>query len=94
MADIRITQAHRLTPEKARAAAQKVADQMVQDYDVTSKWDGDVLLFKRGGVNGRLTLAENQAQLEISLGFLLTALGPMIEEKVSSKMAKIFTAVT
>lgn len=90
MADISIVQPHKLTHKRARDAAQKVADQMAEEYEMASEWDGDVLVFSRSGVSGRLTLSEQQAQLEISLGFLLKAFAPTIEEKVAAKMRKLF----
>jgi putative polyhydroxyalkanoate system protein len=92
MADIRITQAHKLSHKKAKAAAQKVADQMAEEYDMVSQWDGDVLLFKRSGVSGSLTLSDAEAHLEIRLGLLLMAFAPTIKEKVSAKMKKVFSA--
>jgi putative polyhydroxyalkanoate system protein len=91
MADISITQAHKLTPKKAKAAAQKVADQMASEYDMVSVWEGDVLSFKRTGVSGTLTLLDSEAQLDITLGFLLKAFKPRIEEQVSKNMKKVFS---
>jgi putative polyhydroxyalkanoate system protein len=92
MADIRITQAHKLTHKKAKAAAQKVAEQMAEEYEMSSEWDGDVLKFKRSGVSGRLIVSEKEAHLEISLSFLFKAFASTIEEKVSAKMKKVFSA--
>ncbi|HYC43765.1 MAG TPA: polyhydroxyalkanoic acid system family protein [Noviherbaspirillum sp.] len=92
MADIRITQAHKLPHKKAKAAAQKVADQMAEEYEMSSEWDGDVLKFKRTGVSGKLIVSEKEAHLEISLGFLFKAFASTIEEKVSAKMKKVFSA--
>lgn len=91
MPDICIKQAHKLPHGKARAAAQKVADQMAQEFDMESEWDGDVLLFQRSGVSGKLVLAEKAAQIEITLGFLFKAFAPAIEEKVATKMKNVFT---
>ena len=90
MADITIIQAHKLTMEAARIAAQKVADQMIIDYEMTADWSGDVLTFKRSGVSGTLALSENQAQLEIALGFILKGFASKIEEQVSKNMQKVF----
>jgi len=90
MADICITQQHTLAHHDAKAAAQRVADQLAQEYDMTSEWDGDVLLFNRAGVTGSLRLAEKEAQVEISLGFLFKAFATAIEEKVAAKMRKVF----
>ncbi|RJF95021.1 polyhydroxyalkanoic acid system family protein [Noviherbaspirillum saxi] len=92
MADISITQDHVLTLTTAKAAAQKMAEQMAAEYDMASEWDGDVLRFTRSGLSGSLTLAEQQARLEISLGFLFKAFATTIEEKVAAKMQKIFAA--
>ena len=92
MADIRITQAHKLSHKKALAAAQKVADQMAEEYEMSAAWDGDVLEFKRSGVSGKLTVFETEAHLEINLGFLFKAFAPTIEEKVAAKMKKVFSA--
>lgn len=92
MADISITQAHKLSHRKAKAAAQKVADQMAAEYDMASEWIGDVLRFQRTGVSGSLKVSDKEAILEISLGFLFKAFAPTIEEKVAAKMKKVFAA--
>lgn len=92
MADISITQAHKLSHKKALAAAQKVADQIAEEYEMRSEWDGEVLQFKRSGVSGKLTVSANKAHLEINLGFLFKAFAPTIEEKVTAKMKKVFSA--
>lgn len=90
MADIRITQSHALAWQQARTAAQKVAEQMAAEYGMSAEWQGDVLLFSRSGVSGRLTLSAQLAQLEISLGFFLKSFAPAIEEKVAAKMRRVF----
>ncbi|HJV73269.1 MAG TPA: polyhydroxyalkanoic acid system family protein [Noviherbaspirillum sp.] len=90
MAHISITQAHKLTHRKAKAAAQKVADQMAEEYDIVSEWVEDALVFKRSGVSGKLTLSEQHARLDIKLGLLLAAFAPTIEAKVTAKMKKVF----
>ena len=92
MADIIICQAHQLSRNKAKAAAQKVADQMAEEYDMASQWEGDVLVFKRTGVSGTLALLENEAQLEIKLGFLFKSFASTIESKVTEKMKKVFSS--
>jgi putative polyhydroxyalkanoate system protein len=92
MADISITQQHSLTQPAARAAAQKVADKLANDYGLQCKWEGDVLRFERSGVEGALTLGERQALLRIKLGFMMSAFACTIEQKVAESMRKTFTA--
>ena len=90
MADINIVQTHNLTPERARAAAQEVADKIAREYGLACNWDGDVLRFERSGVNGVLTLTAQQAAMEINLGFLMGAFAPSIRTKMAEKMQKVF----
>jgi putative polyhydroxyalkanoate system protein len=90
MADISITHKHKLSHKKARAAAQKVADQLVEEYGIEAEWEGDVLQFKRSGVSGTLELGEHVAQMDIKLGFLMMAFSSVIEEKVKENMKKVF----
>lgn len=92
MADISIVQAHSLSPEKARAAAQQVADKMARDYDLACAWSDNVLTFERSGVQGALTLQERQAEMVIKLGFLMSAFSSTIEAKVADNMRKVFGA--
>ncbi len=90
MADINITQKHKLSHKKAKAAAQKVAAQLAEEYGIESEWEGDVLHFKRSGVSGTLELNEHAAQMEITLGFMLKAFAATIEEHVHKNMKKVF----
>ena len=90
MSDIYIVQEHKLTPESAREAAQKVADKMAREYDLKCIWEGDVLRFGRSGVQGSLTLAQQSAEMRIKLGFLLSAFASKIEGKVAENMKKVF----
>jgi putative polyhydroxyalkanoate system protein len=92
MADIQIVQEHNLSPERARAAAQQVADKVAAEFGMACRWDGDVLRFERSGVEGALTLQEQRAALRIKLGFLMSAFGPAIEAKVADKMRRVFAA--
>jgi putative polyhydroxyalkanoate system protein len=92
MADIEITQPHDMTPEAARAAAQQVADKMAADFGIECRWDGPVLRFERSGVDGTLAVGERDARLEITLGLMMKAFAPMVQDKLARKMRKVFGA--
>jgi putative polyhydroxyalkanoate system protein len=92
MSKISIQQEHTLTLKKARAAAQKIADKLSEEYDMTSEWNGDVLSFSRSGVHGTLAVAEGSAQLDIKLGMMMAMFAGPIEEEVSKKMKTVFAA--
>ncbi|MFT5645173.1 MAG: putative polyhydroxyalkanoate system protein [Janthinobacterium sp.] len=87
---ITIVQEHALSPEKAREAAQIVADRIAEEYALTCAWDGDVLRFERSGVEGALTLEKKQAHMHIKLGFLFSVFSSKIEHKVAESMQKVF----
>ena len=90
MADITIIQDHAMGMDDARAAAQKVADQMVIDYEMVAEWQDDVLSFKRTGFSGTLALTQGSAKLDITLGIMLKGFSKKIEEQVTKNMAKVF----
>jgi putative polyhydroxyalkanoate system protein len=92
MADIHIVQEHSLTPDMARAAAQKVADKLAGEFELACRWDGDVLRFERSGVEGALTLQQQRADMQIKLGFFYSAFSAAIESKVTENMRKVFAA--
>ena len=90
MADINIVQEHALAPDEARAAADKMAQKLAAQFDLECVWDGDVLRFGRGAINGSLTLRPQQAEIHIALGFPYSALASAIEGKVAESMRKVF----
>ncbi len=92
MADIEITQPHNMTPEAARAAAQQVADKVAADFGMECAWDGPVLRFERSGVDGTLVVGEHDAKLKISLGLMMKAFAPMVQDKLARRMQKVFGA--
>lgn len=92
MADIEIIQPHTMTPDAARAAAQQVADKVAADFGMECVWDGPVLRFERSGVDGTLVVGEHDARLAITLGLMMKAFAPMVQDKLARKMQKVFGA--
>jgi putative polyhydroxyalkanoate system protein len=73
MADIKLVRPHSLPLAKAKALAQKTADALAEEYDLTSEWHGDTLRFHRSGVNGHMHVTDSEIRLDVTLGFLLKA---------------------
>jgi putative polyhydroxyalkanoate system protein len=92
MADISIMQQHALSLQESKEAAQKVADRMAEEYEMTTQWDGNVLIFERSGIEGRLALGDKQVQVDIVLGGFFKTFAPMIEEKIGRNIARTFGA--
>lgn len=82
MARIDITHAHGLSTAAAKRAVEDIADKLAERFDIQHHWQGQALLFDRPGVNGRITLAAKQVQVQAELGFLLSALKGSIEQEI------------
>ena len=92
MADIEIKRAHGMGVAAARAAAEKMADQLGRKFDLKGKWAGNVLRFERPGVTGTLTVGEKDLDLSVALGFLLKAMKGSIESAVKQELDKVLAA--
>lgn len=71
MSDIKMIKYHSLPIAKARALVQKAADDLADEYDLTSEWHGNMLRFHRSGVEGQMQVSDTEIRLDVTLGFLL-----------------------
>lgn len=90
MSHINILHPHSLAPSQARAAAQRVADKLASEYDLSCQWNGDVLHFQRSGVTGTLALAPSQVEMKLKLGMFMSAFSGPIEQKIRENIHKVF----
>jgi putative polyhydroxyalkanoate system protein len=88
MSEINLTKQHKLGLKKAKAKVSKLADQLAQEYDLESEWDGDSLIFQRAGVSGQLDVSKDEVQLTMKLGFLMAAFKPKIEASLKANLDK------
>ena len=89
MATIRIDRKHLLTHAKARAVADTLAKDLKQRFQLHYAWDGDDVLFERAGVNGHMHVGQSQITLDVTLGFLLSALKPAIEREIHAQLEQL-----
>ena len=92
MSDIEITRRHGRTLAQARKAARHLAQEMEDDLDMTSAWDGDVLSFQRSGVKGRMEVDADEVRIHIRLGLLFAAFKPTIEREIHKYFDENFPA--
>lgn len=90
MSMIEFRREHALGMQKARTAAQRVAEEMEREFGMTAEWDGDVLRFSRTGVSGEMVVAEDHVELRAKLGFLLSAFKGRIEETLHQNFDDYF----
>lgn len=102
MADIQIHRAHAFGLTRARAIALSWAEELEERYGMDCTIhegdDSDTVTFVRDGVNGSLEVAGDSFELQVRLGFLLSAFRKQIETEVArvldALLAKEAGAVT
>jgi putative polyhydroxyalkanoate system protein len=90
MGTLSIAKKHHLTHKQAKAAAQKVADELRARFDLKYEWRGNCVEFERPGLNGELHVGPSEVRLECELGLLLTALKPVLEAEINKEFGKHF----
>jgi putative polyhydroxyalkanoate system protein len=90
MALIAITKKHHLSHKNAKAAAEKVADDLNARFDLEYQWKGDHIEFRRPGLAGALHVGKDSVRLDCELGFMLSLLKPTIEVEVNKQFEKYF----
>src|SRR5262245_35857624 len=94
MADIKLVRKHRLTVAQAKKIAQKTADDLANEYDLTSEWEGDTLRFARSGVNGSMAVSAAEIRLDVKLGMLLSAFKGKIEQHIEQRLDDLLIAAS
>ncbi len=83
MARIDIRRKHNLPMKEARKAVDKLAKQISEEFSVACSWDGNVLAFSRGGVDGHIALEKNEVHVYAELGFLMGVMKSTIESEIN-----------
>ncbi|MEM4409750.1 MAG: polyhydroxyalkanoic acid system family protein [Candidatus Caldarchaeum sp.] len=83
MAKIKYTKPHTLGREKAIRLAEAAISEMGDKLNVTYKWEGDSIYFKRPGMNGLININHEAVEVEVELGLLLSPMKSHIERKIA-----------
>lgn len=86
MANISIRRRHSLDHKKAKAAAQKIARDLDQRFDLAHEWNGDEVSFERPGLSGSMHVGKNEIRLDVELSFLLLPLKGPIERAIHKEL--------
>jgi putative polyhydroxyalkanoate system protein len=92
MASLVFERQHALGLDVARAVADRLAQEMRNDYGVDSRWDGNDLVFSRVGLSGVLRINPDSVRLDAQLGFLFSAYKNKIEASMAGNFARYFGA--
>jgi putative polyhydroxyalkanoate system protein len=82
MTTIDIHALHAMKKKKAQQAAEGLACDLAEKFDIDYGWDGDAIHFERTGVSGTITVGKNEIRVVAQLGFFLVMLKGRIEEEI------------
>jgi len=82
MSHIDMCARHSMSEEDAQVAADELASDLANKFDIDYGWDGDEIHFERPGVHGMITVRENEIRIKAVLGLMLIFLKPKIEEEI------------
>lgn len=81
---------HQMGREEAQAAADRLAADLARKFDIDYGWHGDHIHFERTGVDGTITVRENEIRIQARLGLMLMLLKGRIEEEIVSYLSEHF----
>ena len=90
MSHIVIHRSHELTLDQARQAAETLAGQLAERYEVSYHWQDDALHFERSGVSGQIALEPGSVRINARLGFLLVPLKHRLEQEIHRYLDEMF----
>jgi putative polyhydroxyalkanoate system protein len=90
MPTISIKRRHKLGHAKAKAAAEKIARDLNERFDLDYEWEGDHIAFERPGLSGSLHVGKTNVSLDVELSFLLAALKGPIEREIHKRLDALF----
>ncbi len=93
MSHIAIERSHLLTPDQARQAAETLAEQLADRFEISYHWEGDSLHFERSGVAGHIDLEPGTVHINARLGFLLAPFKYQLEQEIHQALDKILRPV-
>jgi len=88
MAKIRVERAHQLDRQALRNKAEQLAESLSRDYQLSCRWQGDVLQVQRSGVKGSIALDDQRVRVELHLGLLLSPLSGRLQSEIEAALDK------
>jgi len=93
MPTIDISARHDMNLQSAQAAADDLAQDLAEKFEVDYGWDGDFIHFERSGVDGSIEVSKEVIHVEARLGLLLMFLQGRIEEEICGYLESHFGCV-
>ena len=89
MSHISITRAHSLGAERARQAADGVAERLRREFGVDTRRDGDTIHVEGRGVTGRLDAGPTELRVEATLGLAARPFRRLLRREIESELDRL-----
>lgn len=86
MASIEIRRTHALGLERARSAVEVVAQELRQELQARSQWQGDRLKFDCPGAHGHIEVTHDAVCVSVHLSWLLSAAKGRITKSIEETL--------
>lgn len=90
MSNIDMCAHHAMSRQDAQSAADELAGDLANKFDINYGWSGDHINFERPGVHGRITVREGEIRIRAQLGLLLLFLKSQIEDEIVQYLSTHF----
>ena len=90
MSHIDVCAHHEMSREEAQSAADDLARDLASKFSIDYGWTGDHIHFERPGVNGVITVREDEIRIKARLGLMLIFLKPRIEDEITRYLTEHF----
>lgn len=83
MATIQINHPFTMPHQELREGLDKLVSRLVEQFQLDCEWDSeDSLCFSRTGADGRVAIGEDEIELTVNLGMLMSAFRTTIEREI------------
>ena len=76
--------------EEAQKAADELAGDLAEKFEINYGWEGDHIHFERPGVHGMITVRDSEIKIKATLGLMLIFLKPLIEDEITEYLQNHF----
>ena len=76
--------------EEAQKAADELASDLAEKFEINYGWEGDHIHFERPGVHGMITVRDSEIKIKATLGLMLIFLKPLIEDEITDYLQNHF----
>jgi putative polyhydroxyalkanoate system protein len=82
VAGFQIRKPHNMSRPELREAAERLARELESAHGVRARWEGDCVSIKGAGVDGRLTISDEDVLVSVQMGLIASAFKNVLRDEV------------